>query len=55
MLDKKKEVSVGIAADGFTIYVGAKRFRFSQEESNEELWKETFKELGFDVTITEDY
>ena len=56
MLNKEKEVTVGIACDGYSFTIGDKRFWFSQEEEEpEKLWKEIFKELGFDITVEEEY
>jgi hypothetical protein len=48
-------VTIGIAADGFSITINNKRYWINQEDDPSEKLSELFESLGYVVQIGEEY
>jgi hypothetical protein len=55
-MSNKKEIELGLACDGISVrYNKDKYFFINQEDNQTEKWKIILEELGFKVTIEEEF
>ena len=50
-----KEITIGIASDGFTITYNDKHYWINQEDDPSIKLKELFETMGYIVNVEEDY